>query len=80
MNYGEWSKSIELERTVTPDFAARDDGRTEEKIFEQKETKVTKGRKSPEAFGRLFVRGRETTRETEDSVELDRTASKSVEL
>jgi hypothetical protein len=24
MNYGEWSKSIELDRTVTPNFAARE--------------------------------------------------------
>jgi hypothetical protein len=39
MKYEEWSKSIELERTVTPDFAARDDGRTEEKIFEWQVTK-----------------------------------------
>ena len=44
MNYEEWSKSIELDQTVTLDFAARDDGRTEEKIFEQKVRKVTKER------------------------------------
>ena len=46
MNYGEWSKSNELEQTVTPDFAALNNSRTEEKIFEQKVRKVTKGRES----------------------------------
>ena len=42
MNYEGWSKSNELEQTLTPNFVLRDDGKTEEKIFEQKETKVTK--------------------------------------
>ena len=46
MKYEEWSKSIELDQTLTPNFAARDCGRTEEKIFEQKVTKGRKGRKS----------------------------------
>ena len=30
INYGEWSKSLEVARTFTPNFVARDDGRTEE--------------------------------------------------
>ena len=42
MNYGAWSKSNELERTLTPNFVLRDDGQTEEKIFEQKGAKVAK--------------------------------------
>ena len=27
INYGDWPKSRELARTLTPDFVARDDGR-----------------------------------------------------
>ena len=44
---------IELDRTVTPIFVAGDAGRTEEKIFEQKVRKGTKGRKSQKNLGRL---------------------------
>ncbi len=36
MKYEEWSKSLELDQTLTPNFAASDYGRTEVKIFEQK--------------------------------------------
>ena len=42
MNYEGWSKSNELEQTLTPNFVLRDDGKTEEKIFEQKGAKVAK--------------------------------------
>ena len=42
MNYEEWSKSIELERTLTRDLLSLDGSETEGKIFEQKETKLTK--------------------------------------
>ena len=44
MKYEGWSKSIELDQTLTPNSAARDGGRSDEKILEQKVTKVTKGR------------------------------------
>ena len=33
MNYEEWSKSLEVARTLTSNFAGRDDVRTEEKSF-----------------------------------------------
>jgi hypothetical protein len=37
MNYGEWSKSIELDRTVTPKFfGTADSAQWKKKIFEQK--------------------------------------------
>ena len=52
MNYGEWSKSNKLEQTLTPNSRQRDDSRTDEKIFEQKVRKVTKGRESQVTFGR----------------------------
>ena len=42
MNYGEWSKSIELDRTFTPNLTLRYYGINIEKILEQKETKATK--------------------------------------
>ena len=42
MNYGGWSKSNELEQTLTPNFVLRDHGKTEEKFFEQKGAKVAK--------------------------------------
>ena len=44
MNYVEWSKSVELARTLTPNSSLRHGRRMEEKIFEQKLRKVTKGR------------------------------------
>ena len=52
MIHGEWSKSIELNQTVTPNFVVRDGGRTEEKIFEQKVRKDTKGRMKNPGAGR----------------------------
>jgi hypothetical protein len=61
MKYEEWSKSLELARTLTPDFSATELQRNRREDFEQKETK---GRKSQETFGRSPVRGRETARTT----------------
>ena len=46
MIYEEWSKSIDLDRTLTPNSPTSHDSRMEEKIFEQKLTKETKGRKN----------------------------------
>ena len=43
---------IEHDQTVTPIFVAGDDGRTEEKIFEQKVRKDTKGRMKNPGAGR----------------------------
>ena len=45
MNYGKRSKSRELARTLTPKTSARHGSRMEEKNFEQKLRKVTKGRR-----------------------------------
>ena len=42
MNYEEWSKSVEVDQTVTLGFSAGDNSRMEEKSFEQKDTKLTK--------------------------------------
>ena len=53
MIYEEWSKSNKLEQTLTPNSRQRDDTKKKEKIFEQKDTKLTKGRESQENFGRL---------------------------
>ena len=53
MNYVEWSKSVELARTLTPNSSLRHGRRMEEKIFEQKLRKATKGRRWQLA-GRLF--------------------------
>ncbi len=45
---------VEVDRTLTPIFSERDDSRIEEKNFEQKLRKVTKGRRWHLA-GRLFL-------------------------
>ena len=45
-NFANSANVIEVDRTVTPDFVARDSSGTEEKIFEQKATKATKFGKS----------------------------------
>ena len=79
MNYEEWSKSIELHQTLTPNFAQAGSCRTEEKIFEQKDTKLTKGRESQETFGRSLVRRRETNRITPVGVDVSGN-SNSIEL
>ena len=51
------------------------------KMFEQKATKLTKGRKSEETFGRSFVWGRVTTRATAAmGFEVGRTQVKSFEV
>ena len=86
MNYGEWSKSIELERTLTRDLLSLDGSETEGKIFEQKETKLTKWRKTRSDFssfwdhlGAFAVQEMKTRNdhENENSVELDRTVTNS---
>ena len=41
-NYGQWSKSIELNQTLTPDFVGKRIQQNRAKDFEQKATKVTK--------------------------------------
>ena len=66
---------IELDRTVTPIFVAGDAGRTEEKIFEQKVRKGTKGRKSQKNLGRLCGVGITLAQlgVRSNSVELERT-------
>ena len=43
MNYEEWSKSIELDRTLTPKLLRRENSSTEAKIF-------TEGRKENEVM------------------------------
>jgi hypothetical protein len=42
MNYEEWSKSIELDRTLTPNFAAAELQKKRREDFEQKGAKGTK--------------------------------------
>ena len=45
MKYEEWSKSNELDRTLTPKFVGELFWRNTGRDFEQKVTKATKGRK-----------------------------------
>ena len=80
MNYGEWSKSIKLDQTLTPNFAGSWIRGNWREDFEQKITKVTKGRESQQTFGWSLVLDRETTRSTGKFVKLNRTASKSDKL
>ena len=50
-NYEEWSKSNELDRTLTPNFVKPWFQRDKRDFFEQKDTKFTKGRKNASGWG-----------------------------
>jgi len=57
MKYEEWSKSIELDRTLTPDFSAAKWQKIGIKgLSNKKDTKLTNGSKVTAAFFRVFVR------------------------
>ena len=64
MNYGEWSKSIELDQTLTPNFLARDYGRIDE-------NEESEGLRRPPRFGGMM--GFELDRIASNSIKLDQT-------